>query len=320
MLFNKNILVMDIGSRYVKVVQGKRYKNGVRITGHGICDVKEGSEDIAEEADVVEKIHKLLMQKKLKAKNVSMGIKGRDLIIRRLSLPDMKHKELQQAVYYEITEYLPIDYNEYVINSKKLDVINKDGEARAEVLLAAAPKSKIDKYTDILGRLKLKARVIDVFSNSMSNLFQNLPQEDENSDECIGILDIGYISATFALMEKGNLYLEREISFGTKVIDESIYNTKNKTRDAIDEILEHITKIMDYYILSGSGKRLKLIYIHGGGAKLKDIENYIKACLNVETRFFGHEFLNNIYGLDKELMDNIHLYINCLGLLLREAK
>jgi type IV pilus assembly protein PilM len=335
------------------MVYGKTNKKGMSVIDYGVCGTPGNSfsdDNIVDKRSVINALTDMLSQKNIKSKNVMIGIKGSDIIMRHIEMPVMPAKQLRQAVKLEVQQYLPMDLNEYIIDSKVIGKVDTKEKKVLNVLLVAAPKRKIEDYMYIADKLGLKVKAIDLFSNSAVRFFEN---HDTENKKTLCIVDIGYTSSTVNIIEKVKLFLEKEVEIGVKKIDDmlekvfantlenpetmrektislSLYDTNNSiddpryyyannsARQIIDTLVDRIEKIFNFYYTSGINKRIDVIYIYGGGSKLSGIAEYIKNMINIETKLLDSNIMSNINNLDGDLKDRIEIYANCISLLLRK--
>lgn len=357
-MHNNNVLAVDIGRKYIKLVQGKTSQKGISVISCGMCPTPANSfvdGNISDRSDIVKSISELLASKKIKCGSVMFGIKGLDVITRHIEMPILPDKQLKQAVMLEMQQYLPMDPNEYVMDSKKLNRMDTREKRAYNVLLVAAPKKKINDYYYIADKLGLNINSIDIFANSTTRLFEqkDMFKGPISPKKCIAFVDIGYESSLVTLIEDSKLYFEREIGFGVRDIDNMlkkayacsdeevealrrsnisinayknasdskdprIYFANNNARQLIDTFIDNIIKVFDFYTSSGFGRLISNLYISGGGSMINGLAEYIRTSANIETELYDAGMLKNVFNIDQELNNNIVLYLNCISLLLRK--
>jgi len=358
LFYDNNILAIDIGSKYIKVIHGKVKGSGVSLINYGICETPKETyvdENMGNKRDIAKAISELLNSKNIKCKNVRMGIKGQDIITRHIEMPLLSDKQLKQAVKLDIQQYLSMDPNDYVIDSKKINKIETKEKKAYNVLLVAAPKRKIDNYFFIADKLGLKVEAIDLLSNSVVRFFDMKDINKVNNDmkKCTAMIDIGYESTLITIIEDGKLFFERELGSGIQDIDimlrkafgasideiealrrdivslnnsekdkdnadPRVYYANNNARGIMDNLIDNIIKVFDFYTSSGINKNINCVYLYGGGSKLNGIIDYIKSSINIETKIFNEEMISNIYNISNDMKKDMELYINCISLLLRK--
>lgn len=352
-LFDNNVLAVDIGNKSIKVVYGKINKKGVSIVSHGICSTPNNAfidGNMNDRRIIADSISSMVNQNNIKAKSIIMGIKGSDIIMRHIEMPLMPTKQLRQAVKLEIQQYLPMDPNEYIIDSKIIDKIDTKEKKIYNVLLVAAPKKKIEDYMFIADRLGLKVEAIDLFANSIVRIFED---RDEFSRKSICTVDIGYNSTTVTIMENGKLFLEKEINSGINDLDDMVgkvftntlensealrqkiihlsafesmantddprfYYANNSARQIIDKLIDNVEKIINFYYSSGFNKKVDGIYIYGGGYRINGITDYFRSITNIEAYGITPDLLHGVENMDGDIKQNMDIYTNCISLLLRK--
>lgn len=358
-MFNdKSILAVDIGSKYIKMVQGRVKGSNVSLVNYGICKSPYNTsidQGMGDKRDIAKAVSDLIASRNIKCKNVVIGIKGQDIITRHIEMPILSDKQLKQAVKLEIQQYLSMDPNEYVIDSRKICKIETKEKKAYNVLLVAAPKKMINDYLFIADKLGLKIDAIDLFSNSIVRLFEakDMSKNGAGTGKCIATIDIGYVSSIVTLIEDGKLFFERELAMGIKDIDvmlekafaaspeeidsirdrtinlnasekdtdnadPRVYYANNNARQIVDRLIDNFIKIFDFYTSSGINKNISYVYLHGGGSKLKGIVDYIGSSINIETKAVNADIVSGVHNINDEIMENIELYTNCISLLLRK--
>jgi type IV pilus assembly protein PilM len=353
-LFGDNsALAVDIGNKLIKVVYGKSNKKGISIISYGICNTPKNSfidGNMSDKREIINSISELLNKKNIKAKSLLIGIKGSDIIMRHIEIPLMPTKQLRQAVMLEVQQYLPMDPNEYIIDSKIIDKIDTKEKKVYNVLLVAAPKGKIEEYMGIADRLGLKVGAIDISANSIVRFFEG---REGFLNKSICTVDIGYTSTTVTIIENGKLFLEKEVDAGIKQVDEMLekvfantiestedlrqkvvhldafesvsngaedpryYYANNSARQIIDKLIDNIEKIINFYYTSGFNKKIDSMYVFGGGSRINGIVDYMRNTTNIDTFTLSPDLMGNVDNLQGEIKENTDLYANCISLLLR---
>jgi len=318
MFYGNHMIALDFGTKCIKIIYGKKAGRGATIFEYGIYDVPEVlscNKGIMEEDYISEILTDFLSMRKIKSKNISIGIKGHDIITRHLEMPIMNDKQLKQAVKYELQQYLTMDLSDYSVGSKKLSEAIYNGKRTMDVLLVAAPMKKINDYLNLAAKAGLRVKLIDIFANSITAFFKSNEKVIENS---LALLDIGFSSSSVILIEDSKLFFQKEINIGTKHILESCDDKFSLCREAVlNTLAEEILKILDFYTSRHPSKDINCLYLYGGGSNIHNIVDTIKNLINIETKLFDESLLENINNIDSGLKRNIHLYLNCISLLLR---
>ena len=131
MLFSraKGVVGLDIGSSALKLVELKPRKGGefslVRLGVEPLSPEAIVDGSIMDSSLVVDAIHQLNSETKVKNPNFATSLSGHSVIIKKIQLPAMPPEELAESIQWEAEQYIPFD-----INDVRLDyMVLGEGEA-----------------------------------------------------------------------------------------------------------------------------------------------------------------------------------------------
>jgi len=300
-------------------------------------------------------IARTLLQNKIKAKKAIFTIESTAIITRELVLPSATETELDNMIRFEIEQYLPINLNDYVLEYKLLEKFKDEEEEKVKILVAGLPKSMAEDYLKLVEELDLKPLALDMNSNAVSKLFSidsNINDESYSLDKTVALIDLGHNYINLSIISKGIPQLNRLIVAGGKDIDISIANHFNLSleeaemkkkedvnlelisqrdsivsyitsialndiaRDVVDDWLQEIQKLFQYYTSRNHGNRIDQIYIYGGSSNLKGLSEYFYDTLNIPT--FRLEKMSCIKeAKNKDALD-LNIFLNCVGAIIRK--
>jgi type IV pilus assembly protein PilM len=341
-MFSKDSLAVDIGSSYTKVLVGDKSK--VKLCG--LIKTPERSvvdDNLINTEEIKNAINSFLSENKVKPSDISFALHGQDIVIRHVEVPLMDPKGLSKSVEWEISQYLPENGTNYYIDYEIVNKTNTKEKKAYNLMVVAAPKGKINKYAELAYDLGLKLKSIDIAANCAGRVFrQSSKSEDETTGT--GIIDIGYRNSNIIILDKGRLYIEREVPFGVKnavmeisrrlsIDEQEAYaylfqkfdfdriRQDNEVEKGIqflfDNALSSFEKVVQFYTTGRAGKKLDKIYLMGGGCEIPGIVNYV-------TDYFGSKVLvadsPSKISLKSKFPASFDLkvYVNALGLLLRK--
>jgi type IV pilus assembly protein PilM len=340
---SNEIISVDIGNKYTKVVVG----NSKRVLLYDKALTPDGvfRDDYLQDINAASKLIKaMLLKRRIGTKDVCFVIHGRDIVVRHIEIPLMNMDKVGEAVVWEITQYLPELESDYYIDYQIFNRLLAKKENIYKVMVVAIPKPRVDRYIQLASLMGLKVKCIDIAANSISRVFSGIYNNNRNL-ESIGILDIGAKKTSISILDKGNLFIEREISmginqmaedFGANFTDErdkfheyftTKFNFANVESDEsaqgrikvmFDNIMEIFQKITTFYRSGNYEKKLDFIYLTGAGCEVYGVEKYIKEYTGSEVKALSsvqdlHLKMQVPYGFDTRF------YTNCLGMLLRDT-
>lgn len=316
----RNLVSIDLGSQNIHMVCGNTSKGSIEVRNAVLKPMPEGifkDGKIEDFKTLKEAIKNILTENKIKDKNSVLTIQSTSVITRDITLPTVKHEELDNMVKYEIEQYLPIVATEYIIEYTLIEEVEEDGIKQSKIQVAAMPKNMVENYLNLVKEAGLKPAALDIHSNAVAKLFANpmaINQDTYSLDRTIAFIDLGYRSIIIHILSKGKLAFSRIITLGAREIDSEISITCNLTleqaearkikeanldsrefersssetfqdtiRSKLDIWMSEIQKIFQYYVSRSTGNRIDGIYLFGGSSKLNGLPRYVEQALNIKT-------------------------------------
>lgn len=335
-MFNNKILSIDIGNKNINIAVGQKLGSSVTINSLKIIPTPKDSFEDGEILNlefIKSSIKNFLDLEKIRVGKIVFTIQSTSVIIRDVILPYAKEEELKSMVNYEISDYLPIELNDYVIEYKVLDYIQEGKEKKAKILVAALPKSIVDNYLKLSYDLKLKPYIMDLSFNAMTACF------DSNNTDTIAVIDLGHRFIEITVIANGVIEFSRLINHGARELDLSIANYFNLTLEeaervkkeysinkldesntsaALKEVVKEslnlwmieIDKIFQFYMSRNASNKIDSVYIHGGSAKLQGLCQYFNEYFEIPA--FTIKDINGIKTV-KNIDIDYDCFLNCIG-------
>ena len=302
----KNALGLDIGSSSIKLCQLKETKKGIQLLNLSMAPLP--SEAIVDGAlmnstAVVDAIHSMITQLKIKHKEAAISISGHSVIIKKISLPTMSTEELDESINWEAEQYIPFDINDVNIDYQMLQ--NRPDQGQMDVLLVAAKREMVDEYAGVVREAGLTPVVVEVDCFSIQNAFEvnyRFPP-----GEAVVLLDIGASTINITIVSNGITTFTRDISMGGNQFTEEIqkqlkvsydeaenYKVGNtgdddKVKADVERIMANVAESMageihrslDFYLATSSEGRISRIYVSGGTVKVPALAHTIEKRVGV---------------------------------------
>lgn len=286
---------LDIGSSAIKLVQLQEGAAGASLVAVGVAplppeSIAEGS--IRDGAAVVDAIREAVDRSGVRGKEVAIGVSGRELIIKKVQIPEVPPKELRDAVLLEAEHHIP-----FAIDDVFLDyhvVGRQDGSMN--LVLAAVKKTKVVEYTGIVEDAGLNPVVVDVDAFALGNQFElNAPGDGE----AVALIDIGASIMKTNVVRKGASIFARDIPFGgnnytqaiaqqLKIPFEQAESAKlgqdvGVTWEALVPALEAVSRELslevqrtfDFFASTPDSERIGRIVLSGGCALLPGLTDFL---------------------------------------------
>jgi type IV pilus assembly protein PilM len=217
---SRNLVGLDIGSKCVKAVQLTESSGQYRITEFGVAEVSP-------QASVPDVVAELFSRKSFKTKRVVTAVSGRFVFVRYISMPVMSDEELANAAKYELGKYIPVEVEEVLHDSQKLEELapQEGQEPEMRVLLVAAKRTFIDEHVALLETAGLQPHIIDVDSFALGNAYEltgSINPQAIAPGKLVALVDIGASKTNINIMTDAVSYFTREFYKGGDDLTDSI--------------------------------------------------------------------------------------------------
>jgi type IV pilus assembly protein PilM len=341
----KKVVAFDMGSFNIKIVVGMYYKNEVAIEKYiKLLTPKDAIVDgeIKKQDELALKISEVLKVNNIKVKDATCTTNSSLIINREITIPKVKAEEMDTVVRYEIQQYLPINLDDYILQVAILNEEEISGVKKLNVRVIAYPEKIARGYYNLLLKLDLKPYTLDVNYNAVNKFinYTGINSEFEyKSNDSVALIDLGARSIDVNIYKNGQLDFTRIIKDCGNEIDEmlversgieanEVQNFKAKkitlneslepenilVRQIVDDWIDKIEKIIQFYRNKNMGNQLNNIIIFGGSSKLNGMEEYMTKRLGIKTITNGISkiaFKSNDDGMP------IDDFINAIGSVIR---
>lgn len=286
---------IDIGSSSIKLVElvpcGKQW----RLVS-------------AASAPVGTAIATILKEAGMKSRRAVVALPEEQVSTHIVELPMMKDGEIEQALEWQVEQYIPIPKDEAVWS---WETIRRDdppaGEAGAgggvEILLVAAAKTLVESYRKTVEAAGLELVAVETELNATARA------DVKPGSPLSVVVDIGAKSTDMGIVREGQLIFAQTIPTAgdafTRAIEtglgldhtqaEQYKNTygmndkelEGKLAEAMKPVLAvvagEIRKTIDFYVTKHQGEAVKMVVLSGGAAGMPEIVGKLSAILGLEV-------------------------------------
>lgn len=275
---------IDVGRKSIKVVQVEKCKNQWCVKN--FWSVKRSENLLAAFNSIKGDLRKY---------KAVIGIPNDRALYRKTELPQMKSRELRQAIFWEKRELLKELGGEYVADYE----ITKATDRTFDILMAAVPKNDVMDYLYLAKESGVALEAIDVYPLAISRVFTSLFPEKN-----FAVVDIGAVRTEITLFYRGRVDFSHSVLLGgddmTSLlakffsIDESeaesikIYSGdyRDKVKRCLVPLLDHLTlQIVNCikHFRQINGEEVETVVFTGGGGKLSGLREYFFNQTKIET-------------------------------------
>ena len=310
----RKVVAFDIGSMVIKIAEGIYYKDELIIDKCMEIPTPKDSVidgEIKKDIELVKRIKEFLDENQISAKYGICTTNSTTIINREILIPKVEEEELDTVVRYEIQQYLPINLDDYILQVTTLnEEKSSEGLDKLNVRVIAYPNKMARAYYNLLKNLNLKPYALDVNYNAIEKLINYTENKIENNDDnSVAYIDMGAEFINVNIYKNKKLDFTRIIKAGGNEINDylqkltgmdyselermkknniNLCNDENTDdfaiREVVNEWIEKIEKIIQFYRNKSMGNRVDEIIIIGGSSKLKGLDKYFQDRLRIKTR------------------------------------
>ncbi|HYO14962.1 MAG TPA: type IV pilus assembly protein PilM [Thermoanaerobaculia bacterium] len=303
---------LDIGSSAVKLIELRERKGEFHLQRLGIEPLSpeaivDGS--IMDSSLVVDAIHRLNDQTKVKNSAFATSLSGHSVIIKKIQLPAMPEEELADSIQWEAEQYIPFD-----INDVRLDYVvlaeGEPGRDSMEVLLVAVKRDKVNDYVSVISQTGKTPSIVDVDAFAVQNAYE--VNYDLDPRKVVALINMGAGVTTINILSRGATVFWRDISFGGNQFTEALQREFNlsfvqaealKRGESVDrytladarpvldtvsaEMASEIRKTFDFFSATSSEGPVDELMLSGGCALTPNLQQVLREKFEVPTELMN---------------------------------
>ena len=298
----KSVVGLDIGSSALKLVELKPRKGGefslVRLGVEQLSPEAIVDGTIMDSSLVVDGIHKLSSETRVKNQSFATSLSGHSVIIKKIQLPRTAPEELAESIQWEAEQYIPFD-----INDVRLDyVVLSEAETAPdtmEVLLVAVKRDKVNDYVSVISQAGKTPTLVDVDAFAVQNAYEVNYEVDPG--RVTALVNMGAAVTNINVLARGQSVFWRDISFGGNQFTESLQREFNLAYDAAEgvkrgravegvspsdarpvldsvseEMCEELHKTFDFFTATASEGSVEELLVSGGCAQTPNLVEVLR--------------------------------------------
>ncbi len=312
---------LDISTGSIKVAELNLTRREPVLTNLGIIMLPEGvvrEGEIDDPATVTAYLKELWKQSKIKKRRVTLGISNQKVIVRPMDLPYMPEDELENAVKYQVQEFIPIPIDDAIVDYEVVDeYMTGEDERMQTVLLAAAHREMVNSFLDATLAAGINPAAIELKAFAMARSlvkkeYQFLEEEGAEPTGSVCLINIGAGICNICVVKEGTPRFVRMLmrggDFFTKLLvdhlnispteAEEIKGGRSSDANAnallqreIQAFVGEIRRSLEYYISQTQERDLNKVVLSGSGSKMINLPLELNRGLRLPIEI-GHPLQN----------------------------
>lgn len=308
----KTVLGLDIGTRYIKYVELIHLDNQkFQLTSVGMAPapLKSISSDAQIDKDALAiTIKKLLRDGSVKSHVVNIALPEANVFTRIIQVPPLSERELASAIKWEAEQYIPLPLEEVMMDFSIVGESKDDqGNSKLDVLLVAAPKGVISRYSQVMDLCDLEVAAMETEIISASRALLP-PVMDKPLN--VMVINLGAQTTDFSILKAGVIAFTRSIPTGgiamTRILGQDLglplaqaeeykktYGLKQdilegkvarSLKPIFTVIVEEIKRSITFFQNKFPDEPVSTIILSGGSAKLPGLVESLVEAVGLETQ------------------------------------
>lgn len=242
----KHMISIDVGHKSIKAVEGQVIKDGrIKVFAKSSVDLPEGCFEngvINDRQMFAQSMGEVLKKIHSNTKDVVLSFESTEVIKRNLIVPKVSDDDLADLVRYEITEYLPIDINNYVMQHKRLGTTD---DSKVEVQVVAVPLTIVNEIHEVIKELGYNPIGMDLHTNGLESL---VSKSQRYSEGTVAFVDIGYKYTNIIIFQNGQYVFNRLVAIGVNIFDTAMRSVVDDDDNVVgDPVSVRIGEIWKQY-------------------------------------------------------------------------
>lgn len=335
-LIKDQTLVVDIGSHTVKVLDVT--KKGEHLTINGFLEIENvekyfNGKDIVNHEGLANDIKRVLKVADLKAKKMDIVYNSAQLQTKIIKVPMMTEKDVKEFVEIEyhksFTNISPVTH---IMDYLPLGVLQEEDRSEQSILIATVPIVESTKLLKVFETKEMQVNAIETNIHALGNAVNLVDTESDyklilhmGKEYSLILFSKGNIPTFYRMFPFGHNQLSRKIQEELQTSLSSVDNAMKNLGFYPDEEFKTDIDLMSYdytlkegfsnfmnevyrsinYVKMNSKFDADKIYLSGGMANMKGIEEYVEENLSMPAvkwqfeRSAKNDYVINMKGQEK---------------------
>lgn len=305
------LLGLDIGSTSIKVAELDVARGGATLQSFTMAPLPPqtlGSGEVLDGTNLSQVLQKIFKDLKTKRKSVNLGMWGTSVLVKRISMPKVDKKLIDEQLKFEAEQHIPFDINNVTLNYHSLPF--SSSSETMDLLLIAAQNEVIRQYMDSVEAAGRKTDIVDVSGFALANIFELNYGRIPN--EVVAVFNIGSQITNFIAIQNGEVIFCRDIpvgggtynaelskSFGLTFQEaESLKLSAGKGQEVPEgvsqtialvneQIIEEIRNSIEFLSATNQGLKLSKSWFTGGGSLTPGLVDRISNSFELRSEMFN---------------------------------
>jgi type IV pilus assembly protein PilM len=314
----RDLIGVDIGTHAIKLVCLRRTASQWSLVRWGIIPYGEeiplDTPLVDRRSQAVAALQNYLRTADFQTKRAAASVSGNSVIVRYVKMAKSSPAELAKSIKFEAEPYIPFNIEEVNLSFSIIGETMENGQPQMDTVLVAAKKDSIDLRVELLREAGLQPVILDVDAFALENAYESVYPSAQA--DTVLFMNIGASFTNMSIVEKGVSRVVRDVFISgntfTKAIQQQfqcdvktaeqkkishglLENPSDPEAQQVSEILLPIARDLlaeaqrsiDFFLSQGSDRTVNKIFLCGGSANLKSLDQFLANELKIPVEIFN---------------------------------
>jgi type IV pilus assembly protein PilM len=316
----RDLIGIDIGTHTIKVVFLKGSPGQWSLVRWSVIpyaeDIPLDTPLMDRQAQAVVALQNYLRTAELPVKRVATSISGNAVIVRYVKMGKMPPSELTKSLKFEAEPYIPFNIEEVNLGFSILGDVVEEGQSQMETVLVAAKRDSVDVRVNLLKEVGLQPVIMDIDAFALESAYECIYPPPQA--ETVLFMNIGATFTNMSIVEKGISRVVRDVLIAGNTFTKAIQtqfqcdvrtaehkkisfgilqdeaSSDPESQQVVEvmlpvarDLLLEVQRSIDFYMSQGSDRVVNKIFLCGGSANLKGLDQFLSRELNIPVEIFN---------------------------------
>jgi len=316
----KELIGIDIGTYAIKLVCLKGSPGNWSLVRWGVIpygdDLPLETTLMDRRSQAVAALQNYLKSSDINLKRAATSVSGNAVIVRYVKMAKMPPAELAKSLKFEAEPYIPFNIEEVNLGFSIIGEVIEEGQPQMETVLVAAKKESVDLRVDLLREAGLQPVIMDVDAFALESAYESIYPPPQS--ETVLFMNIGATFTNMSIVEKGASRVVRDVFIAGNTFTKTVQTQfqcdvrtaeqkkiaygilQDETSSDVEaqqvaevmlpvarDLLVEVQRSIDFYMSQGSDRTVNKIFLCGGSANLKGLDQFLARELNLPVEIFN---------------------------------
>jgi type IV pilus assembly protein PilM len=317
-----NFFGIDIGNHSIKAAEVEyQSATDAKIQRLARIDTPFGvlsSTDKSAKSKLADRIKELVDSSGIGTKKCVAGLPESSIFTRLITVPKVDESKLEELVHWEARQYIPLPIEEVQKDYIQVEEKMVNGKLMIKLLLVAAPKTLVAKYTEIINLAGLELLALETETIATSRLVAF----GSSFAGAMMVMDFGANGTDLSVIKNGSMIFSQSLNTGSDALTKAISTdfglelvqaeqykktygldssqVEGKIYKSIEPIMQiivdEVVRTLNFFRTHLQDSIPQEILLVGDGAKLLKLDEYLKQKIGVNVKLanpFVHLQISN---------------------------